>query len=159
MTDDVIAKALIHKVPFMLWKERWIDFQSKAKLHWNCHPFKTGERSNVPDTPGIYAFIVQPLIAGNLPVAYLMYIGESGRLRRRFNEHLESAKDGREKQLIHTYLRRYISFITFCYAKLPACISKDERKIIEDDLLAAFVPPGNEMLPAETKKIMRAFRR
>ena len=65
-------------------------------LTWSLFPFQDASRSQIPNAPGVYAFLIVPNIAGNLNVSYLMYIGKTDRpLRQRFAEYLLEAKSDR----------------------------------------------------------------
>jgi hypothetical protein len=67
-----------------------------VNLSWSLYPFSEASRDQIPQQQGVYAFLIVPAIAGNLSVAYLMYIGETDRtLRTRFGEYLREARSER----------------------------------------------------------------
>ena len=67
-----------------------------STLSWSVFPFNDGSRGQIPDEPGVYAFLIAPRLGGDLNVSYLMYVGETERtLRERFREYLIEAGSDR----------------------------------------------------------------
>ena len=149
--EDLVVEAEAHRVPFTLWCRMWDEFQQSVSLEWVDHPFEDGEVDEIPSTPGVYAFLVQPRLAGGLDVSYLLYIGKSGNLNRRFRDYLRELEAENARPRIVIYLNRYLRF--WC-ATLPSDVSTTD---IEDELLAAIIPPLNKRLPASVGRIVGAF--
>lgn len=152
--EDLVVEAEVHRVRFTLWCRMWDEFQQSVALDWVDHPFEDGEVDNIPSSPGVYAFLVQPRLAGGLDVSYLLYIGESGNLKRRFRDYLDEVEDQNARPRIVIYLNRYLRYLRFCCATLPSNVSTTD---IEDELLAAFIPPLNKKLPARVRRVVNAF--
>lgn len=124
-------------------------------LSWSVFPFNDASRVHVPDQPGVYAFLVEPGVAGNLNVSYLMYIGMTERtLRARFSEYLTEAKSDRIRPKLLRILPQYTTHLRFACAVLPEGVAPAE---VEVALLDAFVPPGNDRVPATVARIRKAF--
>lgn len=152
--EDLVIEADSHRLPFTLWCRMWDEFSSTVTLNWIDHPFQREEVDNIPDSAGVYAFLVQPRIACGLNVSYLLYIGESRNLKRRFRDYLRELRAKKARPKISIYLNRYLPYLRFCYAKLPKDVSTTD---VEDTLLQAFIPPLNSKFPARVGKVVNAF--
>ncbi|RME04378.1 MAG: hypothetical protein D6816_09765 [Bacteroidetes bacterium] len=152
--EDLVEEARAHRITFTLWSRRWDDFKASVTLNWKDHPFVPEEKINIPPTPGVYAFLLQPRIANGLEASYVLYIGESSNLQERFDNYLQEIKSKNARPRIRVYLNQYKSFLRFCCATLPSGVS---TTTIEDALLAAFIPPLNVKLPAEVRAVVAAF--
>lgn len=153
---DLVAKAKLHTHEFTLWPDRWRVCNLKASLSWNTYTFSEESISSIPEKPGVYAFLIQPKIANNLNTSYLIYIGKTERrLKDRFQEYLREVSNpiGRPK-IIH-WLSLYAGYLYFsCTPVEPP----NTLESTEDELLKAFIPPANDMLPAEVRRVFQAFR-
>jgi len=128
---------------------------STLTLSWAVFPFKNTSRSQIPDEPGVYAFLVAPGTAGDLNVSYLMYIGETDRtLRERFAEYLREAQSDRIRPKLLRILPLYPDHLLFACAPLPPSVVPRD---IESALLEAFLPPGNDQVPASLRRPRKAF--
>lgn len=124
-------------------------------LSWEMFPFTESSRTLVPQEQGVYAFLVVPNIAGNLHVSYLMYIGETDRtLRERFGEYLLEAQSDKIRPKLLRILPLYPNHLMFACAKVSSTIVP---KDVETALIEAFLPPGNDQLPASVRRTRRAF--
>ena len=136
----------------------WTSFSSGATpaLSWSTFPFKDTSRSKIPEQPGVYAFLIAPTIAGDLNVSYLMYIGETERtLRDRFGDYLLEAKSDRIRPKLLRILPLYPDHLLFACAPVPAGVLPKE---VESALLDAFLPPGNDQVPATVRRARKALR-
>src|SRR5208283_5047888 len=71
---------------FTLWPQRW---QTYARNHeWIGQKLEEVNAKRIPTCPGIYTLVVQPGIAGHNACSYLLYVGQTVSLRRRFGEYL-----------------------------------------------------------------------
>jgi hypothetical protein len=124
-------------------------------LSWTAYPFKDASQSQVPAQPGVYAFLIVPNAAGDLNVSYLMYIGETGRtLRQRFSEYLREARSERIRPKLLRIMALYPDHLFFACAPLPSNVSPRD---VEAALLEAFLPPGNDQVPASVRRARKAF--
>jgi len=152
---DLAALASHHKHEMLLWPFLWEKYDSQRKLRWKNVVFSKHSRQSVPSRPGVYAFFARPAIA-NMNVTYLLYIGRARKsLRSRFGNYLTTEKNpykGRPKMA--TMLHQYGGYLQFRYAVLKSAttVSKMERKLIR-----AFMPPVNEQVEAEIRRVIAAF--
>lgn len=124
-------------------------------LSWTAYPFKDASQSQVPAQPGVYAFMIVPNVAGDLNISCLMYIGETGRtLRERFSEYLREARSQRIRPKLLRILPLYPDHLFFACAPLPSNVSSRD---VEAALLEAFLPPGNDQVPASVRRARKAF--
>lgn len=151
---DLVDEAKSHLCSLMLWPKRWRAHTSPKSLPWKTLTFTDKSQPNVPNKPGVYAFLVKPSIA-NLDVSYLMYIGKTDRsLRKRFGEYRASIRQYKGRPAVVVFLHKYDGFLHFCCAPVESPRSPSK---VEERLLAAFIPPANKQLPARARRIMAAF--
>lgn len=145
-----------HSHTMILMPRLWSSFTagSTTTLSWTALPFRDSFRSQVPDEPGVYAFLIVPG-TGNLHVSYLMYIGRTSRtLRKRFAEYLHEARSRAIRPKLLRILPLYPDHLLFACAPLPSnVVAKD----VESALLEAFMPPGNDQVPASVSRPRKAF--
>jgi len=155
--QELFSEAKAHRHSFLLWKRRWDAFTPIVDLHWTEYAFNEEIADNIPEEPGVYAFCIRPNIGTNLNTSYLLYIGETTRtLRARYREYLREAYDPLGRALVYDFINMYRPYLTFCCAPLAEEISP---KKIEDELLAAYIPPCNLKLPAEVRRVAQVAYR
>jgi hypothetical protein len=156
---DLVATSemMLHSHTMVMMPKLWTAYVGPTpQLSWSTFPFKEASRNQIPDAPGVYAFLVLPNIAGNINVSYLMYVGETERpLRERFGEYLREAKEDRIRPKLLRVLPLYPDHLVFACATTPVGIPP---KDVESALLAAFVPPGNDQIPAIVRRARKAFQ-
>jgi hypothetical protein len=147
--DEV--KAHTHNI--VLWKRKWQEYENSIPFEWTTIPLEASYRRKIPNTSGIYTLIVKPNIAQHPACSYLMYLGKTISLQRRFGEYLNEQKrvDGRPK--IYRLLNKYVDHVFFCFT----LVSDESLDVIEEALLTAFIPPANDRFPAEVSKVVGAF--
>ncbi|MGA3110468.1 MAG: hypothetical protein ABSE15_00365 [Candidatus Bathyarchaeia archaeon] len=136
---------------FTLWPRQW---QTYTQTHeWKNEKLESTRADQIPEDPGIYTLIIYPGIAGHPLCSYLMYVGKTGCLRRRFREYLgmERREDGRPK--ISYVLNKYDQFIRFCYTRVPLAALDN----VEGGLMNAYLPPLNEEYEGTISTSVRAF--
>jgi hypothetical protein len=151
---DLADEYQSHRQVLTMWPRQWKKYRAPKNLRWRSLEFSDDARGKVPRKPGVYAFSVKPSVA-NLGVSYLMYVGMTNRtLRERFAEYLKERSPNRGRPKLAMLFHHYRGFVHFNYAyvKPPHTL-----KQVEDRLLAAFVPPANDRLPATISKVVRAF--
>ncbi len=157
---DLVKEAKSHTHQFTLWPDRWRV--CNLKVSWNTYAFSEESVSSIPKNPGVYAFLIQPGIAGDLNTSYLIYIGMSKNLRRRFVKYLREFKSKIGRPKIVSWLFPYIGYLHFSYTLVnPSNTLKsleDNLKSLEDELIKAFIPPANDRFPAEVRRVVKAFR-
>ncbi|MCC4632799.1 hypothetical protein [Xanthomonas dyei] len=147
---DLIAEAehlKAHKRGFYLDAERWKEFQSPIELTWSRLRFSEDNRSNIPKERGLYAFTLSHEPSGFPDHGFIMYIGITGdiskaNLRSRYSQYLANLRRGDGRPKVHGMLKRWNGHLFFNFVPIP------DKKIslteIEDELLAAVIPPINE---------------
>jgi hypothetical protein len=141
----------------ILSPDNWKNYPNRIQLNWNRVLFREDQAKNVPDDiRGVYSFVVIPDIANHKDCSYLLYIGETTRnFRQRFREYLDIQREGRRRVHIFEMLTNWRENLWFCYAPInPVGLIKD----IEDDLLAAYLPPYNRDFPATIRAPIRVLR-
>lgn len=150
-----LERAAPHKRFFMLWPERWQAFAVTCP-EWTVFKYDVGIIETIPDEQGVYAFLVQPQVASNLNVSYLMYIGQTSRtLRQRFREYLLEANRPKGRPLLQLLLNLYKDHLYFACAIVSPPSSPAD---LEEHLIKAFIPPMNDKLPVEVRGIVAALR-
>ena len=140
-----------HTWRFSLFPKAWEEYPGPTDLGWQAHRLISAERGNVPEQPGIYTLVVQPSIAGHPICSYLMYVGQTDSLRRRFGEYLTKEK---KRPLIVRLLRQCPNHLLFCFTPLPL----DRLDATEAALQEAYIPPCNDRLPGEIGRARKAFQ-
>lgn len=144
-----------HSHEMIMVPRLWSSCSLPVNLSWSVYSFSENSRNQVPEQQGVYAFLILPAIAGNLSVAYLMYIGETDRtLRVRFGEYLLEARSNKIRPKLLRILPLYPDHLAFACATVPSgLVPKD----VESALIEAFLPPGNDDIPATVRRPRRAF--
>jgi hypothetical protein len=149
-----VQRAALHKQTLLLWPERWRAFTVTCP-DWDVYPYDVRIAKDIPSEKGVYAFLIQPRIAGNLNASYLMYIGQTGRtLRERFREYLLEAASPKGRPKIRMLLNLYKDYLYFACAVVGPETSPGE---LESELLNAFMPPMNDELPVEVRSVNLAL--
>ena len=143
----------IHTHDMVLWPSRWQVYNYSGIGTWHTYRLGASERSNIPGQPGIYTLIVKPGIAGHPACSYLMYVGKTSSLRRRFGNYLNEKNRETGRPKIIQLLNKYPDNLWFCFTQLP----ESELSSAEDALINAFVPPCNDQLPAKLLPGIGAF--
>ena len=150
---DLVSEARRYEQAFMLFPRYWLEYAYPRRLTWNVVPFVAQKKALVPQVPGVYAFLVQSTAPPTLAGCYIMYVGQSNSLKRRFSEYAreESSSSGRPK--IRVMLGTWKGFVHFAYAPVPP----SELNEAESALLRALWPPMNPNLPADINRVRKAF--
>lgn len=144
-----------YRETFLLWPKMWKTWNPPITLKWEGRPFSTSSKSRIPNSPGVYAFVIQPGIPPGVPHSVLMYVGMSDRpLRQRFGEYLREMKDTTGRPAISTMLQMYQGYLHFYCASVK---KPNKPKDIEDHLLETLAPPMNKQYPATIRRIVGAF--
>ena len=139
-----------HVWDICLWPRQWRTCDPGLSLPWQNVELDNNQRSKVPQYAGIYSLVVQPRIAGHTACSYLMYVGQTENLRRRFNQYLTTE---RRPKLVRL-LEKYRGYIQFFYSG----IDETELDDMEEQLFNAFLPPCNSSFTGVMNKIVGAFR-
>jgi hypothetical protein len=153
---DIISEQDEYKAycqEFTLWPRKWQEYDDSWNLTWHIHRLNSNERLNIPSKAGIYTLLVQPGVADHPACSYLMYIGKTKSLRRRFGEYLNQEKKETGRPKIFRLLHKYSEHVWFCFS----IVAEQELTEIEEALLTAFIPPANDQLPAQINRVTGAF--
>jgi hypothetical protein len=154
---EAVDEFMRHSHMMIMVPRLWSSFSAgKAPpLSWVMFPFKDSYQRNIPAKPGVYAFLIAPNTAGDLHVSYLMYVGETDRtLRGRFGEYLREARSEKIRPKLLRILPLYPDHLFFACCPLPIDVAP---RAVEAALLQAFLPPGNDQVPASVRRPKRAF--
>lgn len=141
-----------HCKSFVLWPDKWRNFNWSSPLVWKDIPANKSAVKQLPDVPGVYAFVIIPGIA-NFPLyGIIAYVGETKgatqSLKKRcavyFRESEYNTRPhiGEMMELWPDNLRLY-------YAEAPAA----DVPALEDALLLAYIPPFNRKFPGKFNKL------
>ena len=147
-----VGEARLHSFMFTLWPRQWATY---PEFHqWQLTKLDKSKRNNVPNGPGIYTLLAIPKVAGHPDCSYLMYVGQTVSLRRRFGEYLnkERKPDGRPK--IFTFLDMFQNNVWFCFT----IVQPSSLDSVESGLRDAYVPPLNENFAGELSPIVSVLR-
>lgn len=153
---DLVKEAKFHSHQVVLWPRRWAAYDPALQLVWQHFEFRDDQAGLVPDSPGVYAFTVEPRIAAAVPSVYPMYIGQTTKqtLRARFRQYLREAAHPKGRPRVRLFLDTYTGYVHFYCATGLGRYTPAE---VEDQLLGAYIPPVNGQLPAEIRQIVKAF--
>jgi hypothetical protein len=84
-----------------------------------------------------------------------MYVGKTDRsLRTRFREYISEKNDPKGRRSLRMLFQLYDGYLYFHFCALQSGESPTQ---IEEDLMAAYLPPINDSLPAQVRAVMKAF--
>jgi hypothetical protein len=155
--NDMIDGAMlgVHRHEVILWPEMWTPLQMLPTLTWTVVPFSPLSKASIVRAPGVYAFIIRPQTPLLLVTSYLMYVGMTDRpLRQRFSEYLKERDSGQIRPKLLRILPLYGEHLFFAFASVPAGHTPAS---VEAQLLAAFIPPGNDQINAHVNRVRKAF--
>lgn len=120
--------------------------------NWRSYRLVDSEKRNIPAKSGIYTLVVMPSIANHPNCAYLMYVGQTDSLRRRFGEYLTSERRESGRPKIFRCLTLYNNNIWFYYTEVDKALLDD----VEHKLRSAYIPPCNDEFGAELNPVVKA---
>lgn len=140
-----------YRIPnFYLSPIQWSACAVPVSLSWTIDRYSTllANPNLLPDDKqGVYAFIIKPGLPFLTDASYVMYIGKAERqsFRDRFKQYIREKDRAKGRVAIKKLLKLWDDHLWYMYAEV-ANISDIER--VEDELLAAFMPPGNNKFRA-----------
>lgn len=147
---------------FILWPRQWClsPPDDLKDVEWKSVPFDESNLASLPNTPGVYAFIVKPSVCNLSGVGYLMYIGkaEGQSLSTRCSQYLQEPRKKKPRILICDLLNKWRSHLHLYYATIPPGSTITPTKV-ENFLLTAFMPPANTVLPGTLTVIAKSIYR
>jgi hypothetical protein len=145
---------------FMLSPSRWRSSRVANPLAWTFVPFSAANRVNIPNNPGVYAFIVRHVNNHFPDHGFIMYVGITGfggsgrTLHDRYGDYLrEQQKNKRPK--VHYMLKKYSDDIHFAYSVVAPGVDLEQ---LERDLNDAIIPPESvKDFTAEIRALVKAL--
>lgn len=148
MLNDPAGASLVanqlYSVNFIIHPPSWPEADILPRFAWRSVKFSHDEKKNVPNEPGLYAFVTRLPYDGLPSNAWVMYIGQAGdggssnTLRKRFGAYLNNKKQNR-RQRVYWLLNVWDGHLEFFFTALPD--RKAELESLETKLLGAFRPP------------------
>jgi len=142
-----------HEIIFRLWPRQWSKHANDTTLDWSGLKLAEAERQRVPEDSGIYTLVVQPDLFGHPACSFLMYVGKTKSLKRRFGEYLREKQNPNGRKKIIRILNKYKDNTWFYFSIIPQRDISDA----EDMLLDAYIPPCNDKFPASIRNAVMAF--
>lgn len=138
---------------FCLWEKQLNSFNPSVQLNWSCVAAKSSERSKLPNSQGVYAFVVRPHPELFDWAGYILYVGmtENQSFPVRFQQYFNEPNKKKPRFWVSEMLSLWETNLYYYYAPLSAV---DSVKA-EDELLSALIPPNNERFPGELGKIKK----
>lgn len=140
-----------HQYAFTLWPLRWATYSETHE--WQLSRLADSELGNIPDAPGIYTLLALPGIANHPVCSYLMYVGQTISLRRRFREYLSKERKESGRPKLFRFLNIYPDQVWFCFTSVDAALLDN----VENGLKNAYIPPLNDAYSGELSKVVGAF--
>jgi len=159
--DDIFSKppSTYELKDFRLWRmvlspKHWQLCHVPLKLTWRAVKFERANGSSIPaNARGVYTFVVKPGIANHPSCSYLMYVGKAQKqmLRDRFFQYFSEKDKGEQSRRPHVteMLLKWNGFLWFYYAEISG---KTKIKRVEEELLAAYLPPSNRTFPSRIRR-------
>ena len=154
--DDIVHaqdELASHRYAFFLHPTYWLKCACDDIASWQMVKLSQAGKDYVPSEPGIYTLLVQPGIVCHPACSYLMYVGKTTTLKRRFREYLHEAQRETGRPKIMRLITKYPDHTWFCFR----IVSAENLERVEDALIAAYLPPANDKFPAEVRPAIGAF--
>jgi len=159
---DIASEANTGKIycrKFILWPKYWENYSEITSLSWESIKYVKSEIASLPDNPGVYAFVVKPQIAQLYDCNYLLYIGKAKdqSLKVRCSQYLKEPAQKKPRILITQMLKLWMNNLHLYYSAIdPSTININS---VEQELLEAFIPPMNSVLPGKLSLITKDIYR
>lgn len=142
-----------HTWNLTLLPDAWEDYDENHSCDWDCEDLNEENNEKIPEVSGVYNLVVEPEIACHPSCAYLMYIGETNDLNRRFYEYTREVEDEKGRPLVRTLLFIWEGYIKFYYIE----VGENRRKDVQDSMIEAFRPRFNVEMESTVKQPQKAF--
>ncbi|MCP5559933.1 MAG: hypothetical protein H7A55_19460 [Verrucomicrobiaceae bacterium] len=147
-------KALSYCRRVMLWPEQWKAFTYAKQLNWKAIKANSQSAKTLPESTGVYVFIIQPGIASLECAGIVSYVGETEgqTLRKRCSSYFhQSEYDVRPHigEMMHLWKEHLQLF----YVETDAA----DAVALENKLLSAFLPPFNRKFPGTFNKLAKSI--
>lgn len=155
--NDLAYKGAIYQVPIVFDVDELKKVKA-SKLAWHYLEFPPANKMDVPKEPGVYAFVIMPDIFNLSQVSSLLYVGMTKNFYNRIGAYLGEI-NSRFSSTVRPRVWRMLN-VWHGHLRYYYTITADEKEAVklEDEMLAALVPPMNGDLPATIGKKMKAFK-
>jgi hypothetical protein len=138
----------------VLSPDQWRSCKLPLELSWRRIKFSRANAHRIPkNARGVYTFVVRPEVANHPSCSYLLYVGKADEqgLRSRFRQYVTERNQGEESRRPHIteMLLKWDGFLWFYYASIT---KRTKIKAVEDELLAAYLPPANKAFPSKIRR-------
>lgn len=141
----------LHIKKFLLYPIFWADATKHIglKLNWKKIKFTKANAKKIPNTMGVYCFVVIPKVPNFFETTYLFYIGQTQRtLAIRYNEYLDDQLGkGKPRTKVFKMLKQYERSLYFYYTSIGLSANVDEA---EEKLINTFIPHINSKISEAT---------
>lgn len=156
MTAQLASEKLgsFHVKRVLLSPSHWNSYPHTIPLTWNHVKFEAANSILVPNSFGVYSFVVDPGIAQHPGTHYLLYLGRARgvSLRARYHAYIREKNADKGRPPIQAMLNKWTDHLWFYYAEVGDTTVIDA---LEDALLDAFLPPFNQKFSAEVREIIK----
>lgn len=165
VTNKQIKKDVSHR-----WRKYFVDFTFTKKFHpsiaahllnWSVPQlFTAANKAHVPKLPGIYLFFVKPNPQIYPEQSYIMYVGYSMNLFKRYGDYLTTYKNSDEPNYFERrlMLNAWEDCLFYTYIELQN-MSEADIQNIEEKIIDSIVPPINrDFANAKIKQQVRLNR-
>jgi hypothetical protein len=146
-----------HVPRFLLNPKQWSSYPNRVPgLTWKRVRFNQAGVAAIPDNKkGIYTFVAEPTIAKHNAIRYLLYVGETHNqsLRTRCKNYLAELTNKKPRIHIYEMLTKWPDHLWIHYAVVT---NEPDIEPLEEELIAAFLPPFNRKFPATVRGRMKA---
>lgn len=148
-----------HSLPFVLFPDLWDTFARRApglRLQWREVPFKRSNKKKLPTTAGVYAFVIRRHVGDHPQHVYLLYVGSTDNLQRRFGDYLRERVAGENREEVIWMLNTYAGRLSFTFSEVADASYGD----LEEKLYTAIWPPINragKTIPGMLDRVGEAF--
>jgi len=149
--DNLTDELMIHRWEFHLVPRLW-SVCDVEPLDWAEVRLAVENKCEVPEASGVYTLLIGPKVASHPHCSYLVYVGKSNNLRRRFSEYLAEMRN-RRRPKVYRFLNKYEEHVCYCFATLAEALVVDA----ETALINAFMPPCNSDFTGDVGTARRAF--
>lgn len=139
---------------FILWPKQWSQFSWRKTISWNSVPAKKENVKNLPDKPGVYAFVVSHTVGKFPSNGIIAYVGETKAsaqsLKKRCAIYFRDS-EYKKRPHIGELLHLWPDNLTLYYT----VTSKSDATKLEEHLLECLLPPFNRKFPGKLNAIAR----
>lgn len=147
-----------HHVEMFFFPKVWKEAVDQPNLKWKTFNFPPTPRRQIPKSPGVYAFVVEPNMFNFSPANGLFYVGKATSLYDRVGAYitdLNADYDSKNTRAhIWMMLNQWDTHLKYYYVTTNTVA---EAEHLENQMILAFKPHYNVKLAAKPSREVRAF--